>query len=48
MVVIDDEMKHIYDKLNQCSEDQKQIIILRYIQSFSIQETAAIMFRKFY
>lgn len=43
IVMLDDQMKRIYKALNKCSDDQKQVIILRYIQSFSIQETADIM-----
>jgi RNA polymerase sigma-70 factor, ECF subfamily len=40
VVVLNDEMKQIYDCLDACTLDQKSVIILRYIQSFSIQETA--------
>ncbi len=43
VVILDDEMQTIYKQLDQCSTDQKNVIILRYIQSFSIQETAEIM-----
>ncbi|CQR46724.1 RNA polymerase sigma factor SigX [Paraliobacillus sp. PM-2] len=43
IVMLNDEMQRIYHKLNECNADQKQVIILRYIQSFSIQETADIM-----
>lgn len=43
IVVANQEIQQIYQKLQACSIDQKQVIILRYIQSFSIQETADIM-----
>ncbi|WP_058307548.1 RNA polymerase sigma factor SigX [Gracilibacillus massiliensis] len=42
-VLLDDQMKQIYDCLDQCSEDQKQVIILRYIQDFNIKETSEIL-----
>ncbi|GAB3052656.1 RNA polymerase sigma factor SigX [Virgibacillus ainsalahensis] len=38
-----DEMKRIYKYLDQCTNDQKSVLILRYIQSFSIKETAEIL-----
>ncbi|WP_085992000.1 RNA polymerase sigma factor SigX [Oceanobacillus senegalensis] len=38
-----DEMKRIYTLLDKCTMDQKSVIILRFIQSFSIQETAEIL-----
>ncbi|WP_138416890.1 RNA polymerase sigma factor SigX [Aquibacillus sediminis] len=40
IAVLNDEMRIVYDCLDRCSFDQKSVIILRYIQSFSIQETA--------
>lgn len=43
IVILDDEMQQLYKKLELCSTDQKQVIILRYIQSFSIEETANIL-----
>ncbi|MBU9723780.1 MULTISPECIES: RNA polymerase sigma factor SigX [Bacillaceae] len=38
-----DEMQQVYRMLALCSESQQQVIILRYIQSFSIAETAEIL-----
>jgi RNA polymerase sigma-70 factor, ECF subfamily len=35
--------KQLYGALNKCKEDQKQVVILRYIQSLSIKETADIL-----
>jgi RNA polymerase sigma-70 factor (ECF subfamily) len=29
--------------MNKCSPDQKEVLVLRYIQSFSIKETAGIL-----
>ncbi|WP_117169325.1 sigma-70 family RNA polymerase sigma factor [Paraliobacillus sediminis] len=43
VVILDEDMKNIYYQLDQCSLGQKQVIILRFIQSLSIQETADIM-----
>lgn len=43
VIILDEEMKQIYSQLDKCSNDQKQVIILRYIQSLSIQETAEIL-----
>ncbi|GAA0445609.1 MAG: RNA polymerase sigma factor SigX [Bacillota bacterium] len=38
-----EELKQIYNCLDQCTIDQKSVIILRYMQSFSIKETAEIL-----
>ena len=38
-----EEMQTIYKYLDTCTPDQKSILILRYIQSFSIKETAEIL-----
>lgn len=38
-----EEVKHLYVALGKCKEDQKQVVILRYIQSLSIKETAEIL-----
>ncbi|WP_026570088.1 MULTISPECIES: RNA polymerase sigma factor SigX [Sediminibacillus] len=35
-----EEVRQIYHCLDKCSLDQKSVIILRYIQSFSLKETA--------
>ncbi|WP_226034650.1 RNA polymerase sigma factor SigX [Aquibacillus saliphilus] len=40
IAILNDEMKLVYTCLDKCSIDQKSVIILRYIQSFTIQETA--------
>ncbi|MDC3415413.1 RNA polymerase sigma factor SigX [Aquibacillus salsiterrae] len=40
VAVMNEEMRLVYQCLDHCSIDQKSVIILRYIQSFSIQETA--------
>ncbi|GAE91327.1 RNA polymerase sigma factor SigX [Gracilibacillus boraciitolerans JCM 21714] len=42
-VLLNDQMKHIYHCMEHCSIDQKQILILRYIQEFTIQESAEIL-----
>jgi RNA polymerase sigma-70 factor (ECF subfamily) len=36
-------IKQIYNYLDKCTPDQKSVLILRYIQSFSIKETADIL-----
>ncbi|TFJ93784.1 RNA polymerase sigma factor SigX [Lentibacillus salicampi] len=36
-------IRNVYCYLDKCTPEQKSILILRYIQSFSIQETAAIL-----
>ncbi|OIJ14618.1 RNA polymerase sigma factor SigX [Anaerobacillus arseniciselenatis] len=38
-----EEMKQVYDALRKCTLDQQQVIILRYIESLSISETATIL-----
>ncbi len=40
---LNDEMKRIYQLLDHCTLDQKNVLILRYIQSLSIHETAQIL-----
>lgn len=40
---LNDEMQRIYHLLDQCTLDQKNVLILRYIQSLSIHETAQIL-----
>ncbi|KHE71391.1 RNA polymerase sigma factor SigX [Halobacillus sp. BBL2006] len=37
------EMKAVYKALDECTMDQKSVIIFRYIQGMSIQETADIL-----
>ncbi|MBU5594259.1 sigma-70 family RNA polymerase sigma factor [Amphibacillus sp. MSJ-3] len=43
IVQLNDEMKRIYQLLDYCTLDQKNVLILRYIQSLSIHETAQIL-----
>ncbi|UOR12427.1 RNA polymerase sigma factor SigX [Halobacillus amylolyticus] len=43
IVELNDQMREVYEALDQCTLDQKSVIILRYIQGMSIQETAAIL-----
>jgi RNA polymerase sigma-70 factor, ECF subfamily len=38
-----DEIREIYKHLDQCTVDQRSVLILRFIQSFSIQETSDIL-----
>lgn len=38
-----EEIRLIYDALQKCSLDQQQVLILRYIQSLTIKETATIL-----
>ncbi|WP_067836631.1 sigma-70 family RNA polymerase sigma factor [Amphibacillus sediminis] len=43
IVVLNDQIQQIYRLLDQCTLDQKHVLILRYIQSLSIHETAQIL-----
>ncbi|MFD1039496.1 RNA polymerase sigma factor SigX [Virgibacillus byunsanensis] len=43
ITIQNEELKKVYHHLDRCSPDQKSVLILRYIQSFSIQETADIL-----
>lgn len=43
MVIQNEEIQRLYKCLEYCTVDQKMVIILRYIQSFSITETADIL-----
>ncbi|GAB3791731.1 RNA polymerase sigma factor SigX [Virgibacillus kimchii] len=43
ITVQSDEMKQIYKHLDKCTPDQKSVLILRYMQSFSIKETAEVL-----
>lgn len=38
-----EDIKRMYQCLNNCTQEQKSVIILRYIQELSIQETAEIL-----
>lgn len=43
MILKDEEAQNLYHYLDKCTVDQKSVLILRFIQSFSIQETAEIL-----
>ncbi|ARI77213.1 RNA polymerase sigma factor SigX [Halobacillus mangrovi] len=43
IAIQNEEMKAVYQALDQCTVDQRSVIILRFIQGMSIQETAAIL-----
>lgn len=43
VVIENDEMEHVYYCLKKCTVDQRSVLILRFIQSFSIKETADIL-----
>lgn len=43
IAIQNEEIKTIYTYMDRCSADQKSVLILRYIQSFSIKETAEIL-----
>ncbi|TRM12602.1 RNA polymerase sigma factor SigX [Lentibacillus cibarius] len=43
-IAVQNEMiQTVYRYLNKCTPDQRSVLILRYIQSFSIQETAEVL-----
>lgn len=43
ILVQKDEVQQIYQMLKRCTDDQQQVIILRYIQALSISETADVL-----
>ncbi|WP_087971564.1 RNA polymerase sigma factor SigX [Oceanobacillus rekensis] len=43
ITIKNEQMKQIYNYLDKCTIDQKNVLILRYLHSFSIQETAEIL-----
>lgn len=43
ILVEKDEMKQVYKMLGKCTLDQQQVVILRYIESLSISETATVL-----
>ncbi|WP_079479915.1 RNA polymerase sigma factor SigX [Halobacillus salinus] len=43
IAVLNDEMQAVYRALDECTVDQSSVIILRFIQSMSIQETAEVL-----
>lgn len=43
IILHDDEMQRIYRLLDRLTKDQKSVLILRFIQEFTIKETADIL-----
>ncbi|WP_067725400.1 RNA polymerase sigma factor SigX [Oceanobacillus damuensis] len=43
IAIKNEQIKQMYKLLDKCTIDQKSVLILRYLQSFSIQETAEIL-----
>ncbi|MGP4076979.1 RNA polymerase sigma factor SigX [Halobacillus sp. K22] len=43
IAIQNDEMKQVYKALDNCTVDQRNVIIFRFIQGLSIQETAEIL-----
>ncbi|SES36479.1 RNA polymerase sigma factor SigX [Salipaludibacillus aurantiacus] len=43
IIVQKDEVQQVYRMLEKCSEDQQQVVLLRFVQSLSISETAEIL-----
>ncbi|RYG73636.1 sigma-70 family RNA polymerase sigma factor [Lentibacillus lipolyticus] len=43
VAVKNDMIQTVYHYLDKCSPDQKSVLLLRYMQGFSIQETAEIL-----
>ncbi|RCW64879.1 RNA polymerase sigma factor SigX [Saliterribacillus persicus] len=43
IAIQNEELKQVFLALDDCTEDQRSVIILRYIQSFSIKETASVL-----
>jgi len=43
LAVKSDEIQRLYKLLDKCTIDQKNVLILRFLQSFTIQETAEIL-----
>ena len=43
MILKDEQLKIIYNSLDKCTVDQRSVLILRFIESFSIRETAEIL-----
>ena len=42
-ILFNEQTNQLFEALDQCSGDQKMVIILRYIQQLSIQETATVL-----
>lgn len=43
IAVQNDQMQHVYRALDECTVDQRSVLIFRYIQGLSIKETADIL-----
>lgn len=43
LAVMNDEMKDLLQALDECTGDQKMVVIMRYFQDLSISETAQIL-----
>ncbi|WP_163537683.1 RNA polymerase sigma factor SigX [Gracilibacillus sp. YIM 98692] len=43
VAVLDDQMQQVYHCLDNCTPNQKQVVILRYLQGFNIKETAEVL-----
>ncbi|OEH93509.1 RNA polymerase sigma factor SigX [Bacillus solimangrovi] len=43
VVILNEDIQLVYTCLHSCSEDQRMVVILRYLQSFSITETADVL-----
>ncbi|MFC4557420.1 RNA polymerase sigma factor SigX [Virgibacillus kekensis] len=43
IAIQNEAVQNVYRYLDKCTDDQKSVLILRYIHSFSIQETADIL-----
>ncbi|SFK01450.1 RNA polymerase sigma-70 factor, ECF subfamily [Halobacillus dabanensis] len=43
IAVQNDQMQHVYRALDECTVDQRSVLIFRYIQGLSIRETADIL-----
>jgi len=43
LVLQNEELKIIFHFLDECTEDQKSVLILRFVQEFSIKETADVL-----
>lgn len=43
MALLNDEMQIVYRSLHSCTVDQRSVLVLRYIESLSIIETAEVL-----
>lgn len=43
VTIKNEEIKYLYKCIGLCTEDQRSVLLLRYIESFSIKETADIL-----